>query len=53
MVLGNHNSTRKFIDINQDIDKTNNSESVSYSDVEKAKLKGTVLFSKTNWVCHV
>ena len=38
MVLGTHYSTRKFIDINQDIDKTNDSESTSSSDVEKVKL---------------
>ena len=35
MVLGTHHNTRKFIDINQDIDVLNDSES---KDLEKVKL---------------
>ena len=38
MVLGTPQSTRKFIDINQNIDKLNDSELTSSSDVEKVKL---------------
>ena len=38
MVLGTPQSTRKFIDINQKIDKFNDSELTSSSDVEKVKL---------------
>ena len=38
MVLGTPQSTRKFIDINQNIDNLNHSELTSSSDVEKVKL---------------
>ena len=38
MVLGTPQSTRKFIDINQNIDNLNDSEFTSSSDVEKVKL---------------
>ena len=38
MVLGTHHSTRKFIDINQDIDILTDSESSCSRDVEKVKL---------------
>ena len=38
MVLGTHHSTRKFIDINQDIDILNDSESTNSRDVEKREL---------------
>ena len=38
MVLGTPQSTRKFIDINQNIDNLNDSELTSSSDVEKVKL---------------
>ena len=38
MVLGTHHSTRKFIDINQDIDILNDSESTNSRDVEKLEL---------------
>ena len=38
MVLGTHHSTRKFIDINQDIDILTDSESSGSRDVEKVKL---------------
>ena len=38
MVLGTSQSTRKFIDINQNIDNLNDSELTSSSDVEKVKL---------------
>ena len=37
MVLDTHHSTRKFIDINQDIDILTDSESSSSRDVEKVK----------------
>ena len=37
MVLGTPQSTRKFIDINQNIDNLNDSELTSSSDVEKVK----------------
>ena len=39
MVLGTHHSTRKFIDINQDINILTDSESSGSRDVEKVKLK--------------
>ena len=38
MVLGTHHNTRKFIDINQDIDVLNDSESTNSRDFEKVKL---------------
>ena len=38
MVLGTHHSTRKFTDVNQDIDILTDSESSSSRDVEKVKL---------------
>ena len=38
MVLGTHHSTKKFIDINQDIDILTDSESFGSTDVEKVKL---------------
>ena len=38
MVLDTHHSTRKFIDINQDIDILTDSESTGSRDVEKVKL---------------
>ena len=38
MVLGTHHNTRKFININQDIDVLNDSESTNSSDLEKVKL---------------
>ena len=38
MVLGTHPSTRKFIDINQDINILTNSESSRSRHVEKVKL---------------
>ena len=38
MVLGTHHSTRKFIDINRDIDILTDSESFGSRDVEKVKL---------------
>ena len=38
MVLGTHHNTRKFIDINQDIDILTDSESSGSRDVEKVKL---------------
>ena len=38
MVLGTHHSTKKFIDINQDIDILNDSELTNSRDVEKVKL---------------
>ena len=38
MVLGTPQSTRKFIDINQNIDNLNDSKLTSSSDVEKVKL---------------
>ena len=38
MVLGIPQSTRKFIDINQNIDNLNDSELTSSSDAEKVKL---------------
>ena len=38
MVLGTHHNTRKFIDINQDIDVLNDSESTNFKDLEKVKL---------------
>ena len=38
MVLGTHHSTRKFIDINQDINILTDSESSGSRDVEKVKL---------------
>ena len=38
MVLGIHFSTRKFIDINQDIDVLNYSESTNSRDLENVKL---------------
>ena len=38
MVLGTPQSTRKFIDINQNIDNMHDSELTSFSDVEKVKL---------------
>ena len=41
MVLGTHHSTRKFIDINQDIDKLHDSESHNSRDVE---ILGLTLF---------
>ena len=37
-ILGTPQSTRKFIDINQNIDNLNDSELTSSSDVEKVKL---------------
>ena len=38
MVLGTPKSIRKFIDTNRDIDKLNDSELTSSSDVEKVKV---------------
>ena len=38
MVLGTHHNTRKFIDINQDIDVLNDSEATISRDLEKVKL---------------
>ena len=38
MVLGTHYNTRKFIDINQDINVLNESESTNSRDLEKEKL---------------
>ena len=38
MVLGTHHNTRKFIDINQDINVLNESESTNSRDLEKEKL---------------
>ena len=38
MVLGTRHNTRKCIDINQDINKLNDSESTSSKDAEKVKL---------------
>ena len=38
MVLGTHHNTRKFIDINQDIDVLNDSELTNSRDLEKVKL---------------
>ena len=38
MVLGTHHNTRKFIDINQDIDVLNDSESINSRYLEKVKL---------------
>ena len=38
MVLGTHHSTRKFIEIIQDIDILNDSESTNSRDVEKVEL---------------
>ena len=37
MVLGTHHNIRKFIDINQDIDILNDSESTNCRDLEKVK----------------
>ena len=53
MVLGTPQSTRKFIDINQSIDKLNDSELTSSGDVEKVKLNikldgGVFKYSKLN-----
>ena len=38
MVLGTHHNTRKFIDINQDINVLNESESTNSRDLQKEKL---------------
>ena len=38
MVLGTHHNTRKFIDMNQDINVLNESESINFRDLEKEKL---------------
>ena len=38
MVLGTHHNTRKLIDINQDIDVLNDSESTNFKYLEKVKL---------------
>ena len=38
MVLGTHYNTRKFTDINQDIDVLSDSESTNSRDLEKVKL---------------
>ena len=39
MVLGTHHNTRKLIDINQDINVLNESESTTSRDLEKEKLR--------------
>ena len=57
MVLGTPQSTRKFIDINQNTDNLNDSELTSSSDVEKVKpnikLDGVSLnrVSSTKFLC--
>ena len=62
MVLGTHHSTRKFIDLNQDIDILTDSKSSGCRDVEKVKLnvkldgvslRVRAVFHKTVRVCQV
>ena len=51
MVLGTPQNTRNFIDINQNIDKLNDSELTRSSDVEKVKLNIKLDGVSLNRVC--